>query len=581
MEPYIILGIIILLLAFTAWQIYSFEKRVKARNEARIRKEWGAVPSRTYSADEMASIASAFEKKRTGGLRRRDRFYIDDITWNDLDMDNIFALLNNTQSSAGDEYVYRALRSPCFEPEELKERNALAEYFAQNEDVRFRMQMKLASIGRTKKYSMTDYIDTFMTLHAESNSVHYIPLIFLCIAVAMIPFHLAGILAAIMILAYNVATYYKTKGKIEPYFACVTYIVQLVKQSEGLCREFKNVPELEPYLRELKQASADMHSIVKAASLIGTSSGVSDNPGEIVFEYLKILTHIDLIQFNRILNKVQVSTAQIETMTETIGRMELSIAIASFRALLPVHALPELVGAYDLDGALSNARSGEHMIEAQNLYHPLIREPVANSIKEHKPVLLTGSNASGKSTFLKTLAINAILAQSIDTVTATAYRANYYRIFSSMALRDDLEGEESYYMVEIKSLKRIVAAAKEDGMPVLCFVDEVLRGTNTVERIAASSQILKTLARDNVMCFAATHDIELTHMLTEYYHNYHFREEIVENDVKFNYILYQGRSTTRNAIKLLEIIGYEKKITTAAEQAAQHFMQTGVWEVQS
>lgn len=94
-----------------------------------------------------------------------------------------------------------------------------------------------------------------------------------------------------------------------------------------------------------------------------------------------------------------------------------------------------------------------------------------------------------------------------------------------MSLKDDLGGKNSYYIVEIKALKRILTAAEQTGCPVLCFVDEVLRGTNTVERIAASSEILKYLKDKNVLCFAATHDIELTAILSGCYDNYHFRKK--------------------------------------------------------
>ena len=89
-----------------------------------------------------------------------------------------------------------------------------------------------------------------------------------------------------------------------------------------------------------------------------------------------------------------------------------------------------------------------------------------------------------------------------------------------MALKDDLLGRESYYLAEIRSLKRILDETGEE-YPVLCFVDEVLRGTNTVERIAASAQILESLSGRNVICFAATHDIELTYILEDDYENYH------------------------------------------------------------
>ena len=192
-------------------------------------------------------------------------------------------------------------------------------------------------------------------------------------------------------------------------------------------------------------------------------------------------------------------------------------------------------------------------------------------------VLLTGSNASGKSTFLKTVAINAILAQTIHTCLADSYSGGLYRIMSSMALKDDLAGGDSYYIVEIKSLKRILNHSADEANPVLCFVDEVLRGTNTVERIAASTQILKSLAGRKVLCFAATHDIELTHLLENYYNNYHFEEEIKEDDIVFNYQLRKGRATTRNAIKLLGVMGYEESIIKEAEAQAEHFLKTGLW----
>lgn len=146
-----------------------------------------------------------------------------------------------------------------------------------------------------------------------------------------------------------------------------------------------------------------------------------------------------------------------------------------------------------------------------------------------------------------------------------------------MALRDDVQGGSSYYMVEIKALKRILDFLAEDGKPVLCFVDEVLRGTNTVERIAASTEILKSMADQNCICFAATHDIELTHLLEGIYDNYHFAEEIEDDDILFSYKILEGRASTRNAIKLLGIMGYDKEIICEAEKMAENFLATGHW----
>ncbi len=147
-----------------------------------------------------------------------------------------------------------------------------------------------------------------------------------------------------------------------------------------------------------------------------------------------------------------------------------------------------------------------------------------------------------------------------------------------MSLRDNLANGESYYIVEIKALKRIIDAADaKDALPLLCFVDEVLRGTNTVERIAASTQILKRLSQKGIYCFAATHDIELTHLLEQYYENSHFEEEVKHGDVLFSYRLLEGRAQTRNAIKLLEIIGFSKEIIEKADDMAGEFLRNGEW----
>ena len=114
--------------------------------------------------------------------------------------------------------------------------------------------------------------------------------------------------------------------------------------------------------------------------------------------------------------------------------------------------------------------------------------------------------------------------------------------------------------------------------PVLGIIDEVLRGTNTIERIAASSQILSALDKPNVITFAATHDIELSYILESKYCNWHFEEEVKENDVIFNYQLRGGRATTRNAIKLLGIAGYDPDVVEAAQTEAEVFEKTGEWK---
>ena len=147
-----------------------------------------------------------------------------------------------------------------------------------------------------------------------------------------------------------------------------------------------------------------------------------------------------------------------------------------------------------------------------------------------------------------------------------------------MALKDDIFGGDSYYIVEIKSIKRILDAAGTKGAKVLCFVDEVLRGTNTIERIAASTEILKSFAGSNVLCFAATHDIELTQLLNDKFDLCHFEGIVSDNDVHFDYLVKEGPATNRNAISLLGLLGYDENIVDNAQGLADKFLKTGHWD---
>jgi DNA mismatch repair ATPase MutS len=109
------------------------------------------------------------------------------------------------------------------------------------------------------------------------------------------------------------------------------------------------------------------------------------------------------------------------------------------------------------------------------------------------------------------------------------------------------------------------------------MIDEVLRGTNTMERIAASSQVLLQISRKNCLCIAASHDIELTYILQENYRNVHFQEAVADDGIVFNYKLYEGRASSRNAIKLLGLMGYGREIVEEAEKRADRFAKHGRW----
>ena len=278
------------------------------------------------------------------------------------------------------------------------------------------------------------------------------------------------------------------------------------------------------------------------------------------------VTLLDLISYEFLKHRLGSRHDDVFAVHEQLGRLDAAISIASYRASLDHRA----------DPVLHCERGGKRFLHGEGLRHPLLRDPVPNDCAADRPMLITGSNASGKSTYLKTVALAALLAQSIGTVPADSYEAGVFRIFSSMALRDDLMAGESSYVAEIRSLKRILDAAGE-GDAVLCVVDEVLRGTNTVERIAASAELLRAMADAGVLCFAATHDGELCELLQDCCDLYHFEEQLGEEGMAFDYRLRAGRNTSRNAIRLLSRLGFDPALVDRADKRASRYLETGAW----
>lgn len=537
------------------------DRRQKAWQREKLKESFGKRAQREYADGELSGILRYFERHQEG-------FVLDDITWNDLNMDELFLQMNTTGSSAGQEYLYAMLRTPSFSEEELARREELMQYFVTHEQERINIQMLFRQTGRTGKYSLYDYLDFLDVLGERKNGRQIaLDLLFVPAAALIAVSPQAGILVLIVLLSYNIATYLKEKRAIEPYLTSFQYVLRTVALAEKLCRE--RTPVLEREQKKLGELLTQFKQLKRSAQLGMRPMGGSGGPLDLLTDYLNMMFHFDILAFNSMLHQVRSHTEEIDSLLTVTGRIDALIAAAGYRESLGVWCIPEQIG------------KDTPYFEMKQLYHPMLDDPVKNDITAVNGVLLTGSNASGKSTFLKAVALNVILAQTINACCAERYRGRFFRTMTSMALRDDLEGGESYYIVEIKSLKRILEAAAQDGPPVLCFVDEVLRGTNTVERIAASAQILKSLHRPGVCCFAATHDIELTELLKQEYENYHFEEEITEGDIHFPYRLMEGKATTRNAIRLLAIMGYEEEIIDAAEAMAARFAESGCWESQN
>lgn len=569
---------LLFILAMAVFVLVIFvSESARARKEEKrfvqsLYEDYGKLADKEYSLERFAKMDSFF-------LRHQKDGQLDDITWNDLGMDELFKRMNYTLSASGEEYLYYTLRTLKQEEEELLHLEDVIRFFGEHPDERVKVQLAVRSLGYTGKYSLYDYLDNLDYLGQRSNRKHILAdLLFLPLTgLLWINFSVA-IIGIVILIIYNIISYFQEKGETDPYITSFSYVMRLLQTCGNL--EKIPIPVCGQEWEKIGRAAGRMQAM-KRNSYWVMSPYRGNASGDILavfLDYVRMVFHVDLIKFNGMLKVLRGHMEDVDAMIEVVGYVETAIAIWGFRESMEAGAGKEEAEKKTGNGWCVPEFIREGSLTVEQGYHPLLDAPVKNGILAKRGILLTGSNASGKSTFLKTMAINAILAQTVHTCAADRYRAPFFHVYSSMALRDDMGSGESYYIVEIKALKRILDAASGKRGPVLCFVDEVLRGTNTVERIAASTQILKSLSRSGILCFAATHDIELTELLQGYFDNYHFEEDVREGDVFFNYKLQPGKASTRNAIKLLELMGYDAEVIEKATAQAERFVNSGVWK---
>ncbi len=226
-------------------------------------------------------------------------------------------------------------------------------------------------------------------------------------------------------------------------------------------------------------------------------------------------------------------------------------SLANFAWLNPSYAFPELV----LNSTL---------FEARGMGHPLIKAEykICNDLEldeQRRIVILTGSNMAGKSTFLRTVGVNLCLAYAGAPVNAERLRTSLFRIFTCIKVSDSVQDGLSYFYAEVKRLRLLLSATEtEDDLPVMFLIDEIFRGTNNRERHIGSHAFIRALSsRRNALGLIATHDLELTNLTDEIpgIANFHFREEVGDGRMVFDYQLRPGPCPTTNALQIMRIEG--------------------------
>ena len=529
----------------TPWK----EKKLRKRLDA----SFGKPPEKDYFAGDMERIRTFYDACRGGEV---DRFHVDETTWKDLNLDDLYKRLNACQCTAGEQYLYYMLRTPMTQAAYPKQQNLIRLMEARPE-TRRKLQLLLSGIGGSRDVDLTT------VFHPKESSPFWL-ILYCLMGLALVASVLTAaflginyIVLPLAVVIMNTWLHTFRRNTCEHEINRVNYCVSLILALNRLKKQ--KLPELEPYLTDAYEHLRYMKPIIRSGPVASTINA------DKVQDAVLVNTMLDLIAFEILKRRLAKYHEHFLVVHQAIGRIDASIAIASFRAGISVWCEPEIDFSAD-----------HPYLRVKGMVHPLLKEPVPNDLPLDRSMLITGSNASGKSTYLRTAVICAIMAQTLCTSACKSYAGSAFRIYTSLALADDLLAGESGYIAEIKSLKRIMDARNQEGF-ILCAIDEILRGTNTIERIAASAEILKALNRCGSLCLVATHDAELCAITGDDYQLAHFEETVSDREMRFDYKLKPGPAETRNAIRLLKLMGFADAIVDAAYARADDYTRTGKW----
>ncbi|SPF35711.1 MutS domain V family protein [Candidatus Desulfosporosinus infrequens] len=296
------------------------------------------------------------------------------------------------------------------------------------------------------------------------------------------------------------------------------------------------------YNRDGKTAFEQIRKLASLAELIANRSNA-------MFLIINILTLWDIQCMIALESWKEKSGRSLGYWVETLAELEALASLAIIPRDHPDWGTPDI------------SRENRDIV-ASKMGHPLLRESVCNDLSMTKGsgiLLITGSNMSGKSTLLRTMGINLVLAYAGASVCAQRFSCSVLRIYTCMRVSDNLGENISSFYAELLRIKEIVSASKTEEK-IFFLLDEIFKGTNSQDRHAGAKVLIRQLSKVGAMGMVSTHDLELGDLERESdrrIRNYHFREYYKNDQIYFDYKLRSGISTTRNAMYLIKMAGIE------------------------
>ena len=472
----------------------------------------------------------------------KDLFYDLDIVGNN----SLFQLVNVAKSIGGKRNLANEFNKLNLSEKEILNRQNTVKELTENFDFNIDFQECLLSYKHVEQNDFSK-LTKKLNVNKSSNLVSFIlNVLFSLISITTLILSLINVINLSIFLICFLFNFF------------FSYIVIIVNKQDynPISDCSRKLSNLKPLFDLVNNTSFDSEELIKLQKDI--------NEGKESIDKLANLSSLDSLRVNFIsnfiinglfpLNSLILSKYKKVITDESVSNINLSIkAIEQLEMLLSLTTI-KLIKENSVTPIFTNNTK----IEVKDIKHPMLNENVciANDFISNDDInIITGSNMSGKSSFMKTIAVNLILANCGSNVCATSFTFTFLRMFTSIKVSDDINKNISTFYGELLRIKNIIDYSKEITYPMIVFIDEIFKGTNYNDRIFGAKEIIKLLSTLNCIVIISTHDFELCQIDNKSIYNYHFEERYENGNIVFDYKLLKGQCKTTNARFLMNSIG--------------------------
>lgn len=527
----------------------------RKRNKEKLLESFGNIKDDLFDFEQIEIYYRKRDNSNTFQI-------LSDKTCNDLDFKELFMFVDRTNSKVGQQYLYNKLRTIQFGSEGNAEQERLIKEFINNPDFRVSIQNQLCKLNESETFYIASLFQDELLKPPKWYFIVRLLSFASVLSLIMSFFNSSMLFVLLGVFIINMVIHLWNKKNLNQYFSSVPQLLKL----NGVAKElFKNetLGEINTNLNKSVNVIDKVRNHMSFFNLEVKLQADAQVVFWVIFELFKTLFLLEPLLLFGALRQLDMKRKEIEDVFMFVGQIDSIISIASLRKGLTNYCIPKVT-------------EGQNILKAKEVYHPLIYDCVKNSIHvKKKSILLTGSNMSGKTSFIRTIGINAITGLTLNTCFAEQFSIPRVRIYSAIRISDDLMNDKSYYFEEVLTIKEMIDKSG-NGNPNLFLLDEIFKGTNTVERISAGKAVLSSLAKDDNIVFVSTHDIELADLLKGEYDLYHFSEIVDNKTVDFDFKLKEGKLKNRNAIRILQINDYPDNIIKEAIELSEELDKISV-----